>query len=123
MIFVSGNCAKEHRKTLIDRGYDVTIIDKIEDQSSEVISSSRIRQLLRAGNIEAANALLGWGWEIEGEVVHGDKRGRELGYPTANVMFGETVHPAYGVYATRVMIEGEDDWRPSGYQYWHPPDV
>ncbi|MEM6782060.1 MAG: riboflavin biosynthesis protein RibF, partial [Pseudomonadota bacterium] len=109
--FCFGQLRKGTPQTLQDSGYNVTIIEKIEDENDEVISSSRIRQLLRAGEIDEANALLGWNWEIESEVIHGDKRGRELGYPTANMLFGETVHPAYGVYATRVMIEGEDEWR------------
>lgn len=109
--FCFGQLRKGTPQTLIDAGYDVTIIEKITDQEDDVISSSRIRQLLRAGKIDAANQLLGWDWEIEGEVVHGDKRGRELGYPTANVLFGDTVHPAYGVYATHVMIEGDETWR------------
>lgn len=111
--FCFGQLRKGTPQTLMDNGYNVTIIDKIEDEDKDVISSSRIRQLLRAGKIAEANALLGWEWEIEGEVIHGDKRGRELGYPTANVMFGDTVHPAYGVYATYARIDGETRWRPA----------
>ncbi len=109
--FCFGQLRKGTPQTLMDAGYEVSVIDKITDEEDDVISSSRIRQLLRSGKIHEANALLGWEWEIEGTVVHGDKRGRELGYPTANVLFGDTVHPAYGVYATRVLIEGETEWR------------
>ena len=54
--------------------------------------------------------MLGWDWEMRGVVVGGDKRGRELGYPTANFALGQTIHPAYGVYAARVNIEGENEW-------------
>lgn len=84
------------------------------DDDSEKFSSSAIRHALRTGALDDANAILGWDWEIRGTVIHGDKRGRELGYPTANVPLGKTLHPAYGVYATWVQIEGEDE------NTWHP---
>ena len=111
--FCFGQLRKGTPQTLINTGFDVSVIQKIEDAEGARLSSSRIRDLLRKGNISKANDLLGWEWEIRGEVVHGDKRGRELGYPTANVPLGDTVHPAYGVYATFVQVEGEDVWRPS----------
>ena len=87
-------------------GIPTTVIEEVGDH----LSSSTIRQRLRDGKLGEAREMLGWDWEIRGEVVHGDKRGREIGYPTANVKLGETVHPAYGVYAARVKIEGEDAW-------------
>ncbi len=99
--------------TLRDAGFHCTIIDQIKDAQSAVYSATRIRGLLQAGHIEEANALLGWKWEIRGIVERGDQRGRELGYPTANMKLGETIHPSYGVYATQVKIEGEDIWRMS----------
>lgn len=99
--------------TLREAGFHCTIIDQIKDAQSAVYSATRIRGLLQAGHIEEANALLGWKWEIRGEVERGDQRGRELGYPTANMKLGETIHPSYGVYATRVKIEGENEWRMS----------
>lgn len=77
----------------------------------EKISSSDIRQCLRHGKIAKANELLGWEWYLSGAVIKGDQRGRELGFPTANIPLREVVHPAYGVYAARVQIEGEDIWR------------
>lgn len=86
----------------------------LADDSTEKFASSAIRHALRTGNIGEANTMLGWAWEIRGSVIHGDKRGRELGYPTANVPLGKTLHPAYGVYATWVQIEGEDE------NTWHP---
>ncbi len=73
------------------------------------ISSTRVREKIAGGDIAAANALLGWEWEIEGEVLHGDKRGRELGYPTANIDMGEGIVPAMGIYAVRVLLDGQ--WR------------
>lgn len=75
------------------------------------VSSSRIRAHLQEGAVDEANALLGWEWAIRSRVVHGDKRGRELGYPTANMHFGDSLVPAHGIYAVRVKIDGEDTWR------------
>jgi len=77
----------------------------------DIVSSTRIRHHLKAAELKQASALLGWDWFVESEIVHGDKRGRELGYPTANMHFGETIVPDYGIYAVRVQIEGEDEWR------------
>jgi len=76
------------------------------------ISSTAIRAALKAGEMEAANEMLGWRWAIEGVVEHGDKRGRELGYPTANIPLGQTLCPAYGIYAVLVRIGGDPVWRP-----------
>lgn len=92
-------------------GLPVTTISPQTDEQGEILSSSRIRQLLRQGDIDGANAILGWEWEVRGIVAGGDKRGRELGYPTANVPLGEAVHPRYGIYAALAQIEGEDIWR------------
>ena len=97
--------------TLTQAGLHVTSIGLVKDATHTVYSATRIRGLLQSGQIEEANMLLGWPWEIRAEVVHGDKRGRELGYPTANMPLGETIHPAYGIYATLVQIEGEKEWR------------
>lgn len=97
--------------TLQENGFHCTIIGPVKDAQSAIYSATRIRGLIQAGHIDEANALLGWDWEIQGIVQKGDQRGRELGYPTANVALGETIHPAYGIYATRVKIPGEKDWR------------
>ena len=69
------------------------------------VSSSRIREALKAGDPGTAIHLLTRPFAIEGKVVHGDKRGRELGWPTANVELGPYQRPAYGVYAVRVRTE------------------
>jgi riboflavin kinase/FMN adenylyltransferase len=64
------------------------------------VSSSRIRALVAAGEVDAAARMLGGPFIMEGEVVHGDKRGRSLGVPTANLVPDERfVHPGHGVYA------------------------
>lgn len=100
-------------ETLRRAGYNVHIIEKLTQDGGENCSSSAVRAALRAGDMARAGALLGHEWEIEGTVVEGDRRGRELGYPTANVRLHETIHPAYGVYACRVLVAGEDLWRPA----------
>lgn len=71
----------------------------------EPVSSSRIRGALQAGDPATATRLLTRPFAIEGVVVHGDKRGRELGWPTANVELGPYLRPAYGVYAVRVRLD------------------
>jgi riboflavin kinase/FMN adenylyltransferase len=68
------------------------------------ISSTRIRRLLQDGYPERANALLGRPWTIRAEVVHGDKRGRTIGFPTANLPLGRHLEPARGVYAVTVYL-------------------
>ncbi|SNS50645.1 FMN adenylyltransferase /riboflavin kinase [Sphingomonas laterariae] len=65
------------------------------------ISSSRIRDALKAGDCETATALLTRPFTIEGPVLHGDKVGRQLGFPTANLDMGNYLRPAYGIYAVR----------------------
>lgn len=111
--FQFGQLRKGSAATIEQAGIPVKEIKQIEDDKKEIISSSRIRQLLRAGDIQKANELLGWDWEIQGKIFRGDRRGHELGYPTANILLNDTLHPAYGVYACRVKIEGENDWLPA----------
>ena len=74
----------------------------------EVVSSSRIRQLLAAGDVTAANRLLGRLHRVQGEVVHGDKRGRTIGYPTANMIaYNDFSIPANGIYASLATVMPE----------------
>lgn len=76
-----------------------------------VASSSRIREYVLEGRIEAARRLLGRFFDLDGSVVPGDARGRTIGFPTANVETTNEVRPAPGVYAVKVRIEGEGAWR------------
>ena len=71
----------------------------------EAVSSIRIRALLKAGDPAGAAALLTRPFAIEGVVQHGDKLGRTIGYPTANVALGNYLRPAYGIYAVRVRLD------------------
>jgi riboflavin kinase/FMN adenylyltransferase len=86
-------------------GFTAAIADHVA-VGGVAASSSRIRELLAAGDVAAANALLGWEWAIAAEVMHGDKRGRDLGYPTANLHLDPSVSLAHGIYAVRATIEG-----------------
>ncbi len=83
---------------------------KVEEEktSDESISSTAIRQYIRNGEVEKANAMLGYTYETLGFVVHGDARGRELGFPTANVRpHPYTLLPKIGVYAVRFTVKGQ----------------
>jgi riboflavin kinase/FMN adenylyltransferase len=111
--FRFGQLRKGSADTIRAAGIEVSSFDEVTNDKGEKFSSSLIRQHLRAADITKANVMLGWEWELQGAVFRGDRRGHELGYPTANILLGDTLHPAYGVYATQVQIEGEDTWRPA----------
>jgi riboflavin kinase/FMN adenylyltransferase len=70
------------------------------------VSSSRVRAALLTGNVEAAAALLGRAYRVSGTVVSGARRGRTLGFPTANLADVPTVLPGTGVYAVRAVVGG-----------------
>lgn len=86
-------------------GFGVEIVPPLLDEGAQ-ISSSVIRAALAQGRVEQAAHMLGAPFAIEAEVVHGDKRGRELGYPTANMRLDPAVTLAHGIYAVTVEIEG-----------------
>lgn len=71
-----------------------------------VVSSTRIRRLISEGRVDEAGALLGHPYAIEGTVVTGDHRGREIGFPTANLATENELIPPHGVYATTVRLDG-----------------
>lgn len=84
-------------------GIGLSIVPPVSDMDG-VISSTRIRRLLQDGYPERAAHELGRPWEIRGQVVHGDKLGRTLGWPTANMWLGRHLEPARGVYAVQVVM-------------------
>ena len=93
--FRFGRAAAGDPELLGDLGFDVRVVPLVDGASS-----TRIRQLLRAGDVGAAARLLGRPAEVEGIVVLGDQRGGTLGYPTANLdVPGDLLVPAYGIYA------------------------
>ena len=77
---------------------------------AERISSTRVREALARGDLEQARHLLGRPYCLEGRVVHGDKRGRSIGFPTANIALHRRVSPVRGVYAVRVKGLGSEPW-------------
>jgi riboflavin kinase/FMN adenylyltransferase len=95
-------------------GFTVTAFDTVTAHSSneksgdEKISSTLIRQLLMQARPDEAARLFGHPWAVEARVEHGDARGRDMGFPTANMHLGHCLAPAFGVYAVRVnILEGD----------------
>ena len=95
-------------------GFGVTEVAGI-GESGQLFSSTRVRNSLESGNLGEASSILGSLWEVEERVRHGDARGRELGYPTANIAFKDHVVPTYGVYAVWCGVKegGETKWYPA----------
>jgi riboflavin kinase/FMN adenylyltransferase len=111
--FTYGHKAAGNVDSLIKSGltHNFTVdAQELNSDNGEVISSSRIRGLIHEGNVEDARLLLGRPHRLDGVVVHGEKRGREIGYPTANLgnIDGQTI-PADGVYA---------GWLTVGINFW-----
>jgi riboflavin kinase/FMN adenylyltransferase len=86
-------------------GFDVVVVPRFEDNGRPV-SSGPIREALAAGKPDAAAELLGYPWFVSGTVVHGNKRGRELGFPTANIVPDPACGLRHGIYAVRVGYRG-----------------
>lgn len=110
--FTYGSKAAGNVTTLIESGAAHNFTVDVQELSggAEAISSSRIRNLVHEGKVEQARELLSRPHRLDGIVVHGEKRGREIGYPTANLgkIEGQTI-PADGVYA---------GWLTVGINYW-----
>ncbi len=102
-----------------DLGFEVLVTEKISPDNRETgahgeelkISSTQIRELISKGDMESAKLMMKDYWVIEADVIHGEKRGRTLGYPTANMLLSDYQHPKHGIYAVWTRIEGEQDWR------------
>ncbi|MCS6770755.1 MAG: riboflavin biosynthesis protein RibF [Kiritimatiellae bacterium] len=86
-------------------GFDVVAVPRVQWNGAP-ISSTRIRQAVREGDLAAAEAMLGRPFSMFGTVIHGAKIGRQLGYPTANVDPHNEVRPPPGVYACRTRVDG-----------------
>lgn len=91
-----------------EHAFGLAVIDPvtvgIDGFAGEVYSSTLVRQALKEGKPRRAAALLGHWWTISGRVVHGEKRGRQIGFPTLNLELGERLEPNHGVYAVRVSL-------------------
>jgi riboflavin kinase/FMN adenylyltransferase len=91
--------------------FETRVVELVQD-GGEVISSSHIRELIAAGDVERAAACLGSPFQLRGPVAHGDKRGRTLGFPTANLVPDPAlIYPGHGVYACRAAVELDGEWR------------
>jgi riboflavin kinase / FMN adenylyltransferase len=98
---------------LAQDAFETRVVDLVQGDG-EVISSSHIRELIAAGEVERAAACLGSPFQLRGTVVHGDKRGRTLGFPTANLVPDPAlIYPGHGVYACRAAVELDGEW-----QWW-----
>ena len=86
-------------------GFAVDVVPRFED-GGRPVSSGPIRQALAAGELDRAAEFLGYPWFVSGAVIHGDKRGRELGFPTANVKLDAGCELRHGIYAVRVAAGG-----------------
>ena len=95
------------QRVLPSYGITLRVVPKLLEHG-ERPSSRRIRELLLAGDVRGAATLLGAPFTVSARVGHGDKRGRQIGFPTANIMCGRRLLPKRGVYACRVNIEGRD---------------
>ncbi len=82
-------------------GFGVTLVDAFRDEGAQVISSSRIRELLAAGDVSETAGLLGYRFTVQSEVIGGQQLGRTLGFPTANMCLPEDVELREGIYAVR----------------------
>jgi riboflavin kinase / FMN adenylyltransferase len=100
--FRFGHRAAGDPQTLAADGRFETRVVPLVEMEGEIVSSSHIRALVQAGNVELAARMLGGPFQMRGEVVTGDGRGRELGFPTANLVPDEAlVCPGHGVYVAR----------------------
>jgi riboflavin kinase / FMN adenylyltransferase len=87
-------------------GFAVDVVPRFDD-AGKAVRSGPIREALSGGRISEANELLGYPWFVSARVVHGDKRGRELGFPTANMRLPPACGLAQGIYAVRVGVGGD----------------
>ena len=93
-----------HLPDYADGRFDIIEVPK-QTQGVDKISSTNIRKMMAEGNMEGANAFLGYVYELSGMVVHGDKRGRTLGFPTANIKVpNQSLLPVVGVYAVKIKV-------------------
>jgi riboflavin kinase / FMN adenylyltransferase len=102
-------------------GFELEAMPEVALQG-ERVSSSAVRAALAAGDLAAAERLLGRSYAVSGRVAHGEKLGRELGFPTANIVLRRR-HALAGVFVVECRIEGETPWRPGVASVGRRPTV
>lgn len=109
--FGKGRAGTPEKLTQLCQQNDVelTILEPSIDEG-ELISSSRIRALVRDGDVDQAREMLTRPYRLRGMVTHGEARGRKIGFPTANVGAIDTLVPAKGVYAGRAIVDHKSHW-------------
>lgn len=96
---------------LLGTGVAVHPVAQVRDPQGQRYAASTVRSLLQNGQAQAAAAILGRPYTITGTVAHGDQRGRQWGFPTANFSLGDYQRPQYGVYAVQARQAGTMEWR------------
>jgi riboflavin kinase/FMN adenylyltransferase len=108
--FAFGHQAKGNADTLCESGHGRFAVEVVRPfhQNGEKVSSTLIRRCLEAGQVEQVRQLLGRNYSIKGTVVNGEARGRQIGFPTANLSLdGYYVYPVNGVYAVHALVDGK----------------
>jgi len=102
-------------------GYELEAMPEVALQG-ERVSSSAVRAALAAGDLAAAQRLLGRPYAMSGRIAHGEKLGRELGFPTANILLPKRA-PVAGIFVVECLLEGETQWRPGVASVGRRPTV
>ncbi len=101
------------KRLCAERGIGVTAVSPVGlHKMYGKYGSTEIRKALENGDVVHAQHMLSRPWMVDGVVERGQQRGRTIGFPTANMDFGDLVRPKFGVYAVEARIAGEDAWRP-----------
>ncbi len=113
--FVFGHKRSGHCDLLLalgrEHGFGFTAVNAIEDSAGAVYSSTRVRECLADGDMKGAKALLGRDFQYRGRIMHGQRRGQQIGFPTANMALRQAICPRLGVYAIRAQAGKTDAWR------------
>ncbi len=108
------------RELSLEFGFSLSVTEPVTEHGDK-ISSTAIRNALQEGRPEDAARFLGGPWIADGVIEHGEKRGRTIGFPTANLKLGNLIHPRFGIYAVWMRIEGRDGWHPGVANFGRTP--
>ena len=101
-------------------GFGVSIVERV-DHGGVKASSTAIRDALDAGNPRMAATMLGRWWTMRATVEHGEKRGRTIGFPTANLRLGDLLQPRHGIYAVLARVDEQEGWWPGVANFGRTP--